>query len=404
MNRIQEILTRARYTLADPKAERWSDAQLLSYLDEAQKDLCRRAKMLRSEVTFNVLEGISEYTMPDDFLLLDLVLFNDRSLSLVGHAEIESRDCSWAEREGQPEAVIYDKQMRGKIRLYPVPQRSGRWLTKTRPTRVEDVSARIKQNFGCVSKVKFPSQIFQDYGVATSIKALWQFQEEADMPSVLEVDYKFKSDFGVVTKANLVLKSEVETPTWGITTSFQGVATDQLFGLVTDIKGADYAAIRFTDSYGVGTSILMTENYGYYTHFQGVGIVTDVCGAKVEDLGIINSISEISGSKVVFTGDFGLNSGLFLSTDTLRVFYLRKPKTLTSLESELEVDTSFDTALKFYVTGSALTSSINTGDRTFGASELQRYGELVAIAEKDDSKDFTRSSKVWYSEYNGGFR
>lgn len=402
MNRIEEIITRARYTLADPKAERWSDAQLLSYLDEGQKDLCRRAKLLRSETSFNVLEGVNEYSMPDDFLLLDSVFYNDRSLSMVGHLELESRDANWTTREGRPEAVIFDKQMRGKLRLYPVPERSGRWLTKTKPTRVEDVSARIKQNFGCVAGVKFPSQIFQDFGVTTSIKAFWQFQEVADMPSVVEVEYQFKSDFGVATAASLVLKSEIEIPTWGIATSFQGVAFDELFGLVTDIKSADYAAVRFTDTYGVGTDLALTENYGYYTYFSGVGLVTDVCGAKTEDLGIINAISPVEGSEIVFAGDFGLNSGLLLSTDVLRVLYLRKPKTINSLDSELEVDTSFDAALKFYVTGSALTSSINTGDRAFGKEEFARYYELVAIAEQDDAKDFTRSSKVWYSEYNGG--
>lgn len=404
MNRIEEILTRARYTLADQKAERWSDEQLLSYLDEAQKDLCRRAKLLRSEVVFDVLEGVNEFTMPEDFLLLDLVLFNDKCLALMGHAELEARDSLWNTRVGMPNAVIYDKQMRGKIKLYPIPEKSGRWMTQVVPSRVEDVSARIKQNFGCVTGVKLPSQIFQDYGVATSVKALWQFQEEADMPSVIEVDYKFQSDFGVVTKASLVLKSEVEFPTWGIITSFQGIATESLFGLVTDVKGVDYAAIRFTDTYGEGTDLLMTENYGYYTHFQSVGVVSDVCGAKVEDFGVINSVSAIADANVVFRGDFGLNSGLYLSTDVLSVYYLRKPKTIDSLDSELEVDSSFDAALKFYVTGSALTSSINSGDRAFGANEFARYAELAAIAEKDDSKDFTRSSKVWYSEYNGGFK
>lgn len=402
MNRIEEIITRARYTLADPKGERWSDEQLLSYLDEAQKDLCRRAKLLRSEVVFDVLAGVNEFEMPEDFLLLDLVLFNDRSLNMKGHVELEKHDPSWATRVGAPTTVIFDKQMRGKIRLYPIPEKSGRWLTQVRPTRVEDESARIKQNFGCIAGVKFPSQIFQDFGVASSIKALWQFSEEGDMPSVIEVDYKFSSDFGVTTKASLILKSEVEFPTWGIITSFQDVATDELFGLVTNIKGVDYASIRFTDTYGDGTDLVMTENYGYYTHFSSLGIVTDVCGTALGDYGIINSVSAIAGSSIVFRGDYGLNSGLYLSTDVLKVFYLRKPKTIDSLDSELETDSSFDAALKFYVTGSALTSSINTGDRAFGQEEFSRYIELAGIAEKDDSKDFTRSSKVWYSDYNGG--
>lgn len=402
MNRVREIILRARYTLADPKGERWSDEQLLSYLDEAQKDLCRRAKLLRSEVVFDVLEGMNEFEMPEDFLLLDLVLFNDRSLYLKGHTELEKHDAKWTTRVGAPNTVIFDKQMRGKLRLYPIPEKSGRWLVQTKPTRVEDETARIKQNFGCIVGVKTPSQIFQDFGVASSIKALWQFSEEGVMPSVTEVDYKFNSDFGVTTKASLILKANVEFPSWGITTSFQGVATDKLFGLMTDIKGVDYAAIRFTDSYGVGTNLVMTENYGYYTHFPALGIVTDVCGAKISDYGIINSVSAIANSTIVFKGDFGLNSGLFLSKDVLKVFYLRKPKQLDSMESKLEVDSSFDAALKFYVTGSALTSSINSGDRAFGKEEFVRYFELAGFAEKDDSKDFTRSSKVWYSDYNGG--
>jgi len=62
--RVEEILIRARDTLADPLKERWDDARLLRLLDEGYKTLTAKAKLLRSKVDIPLAVGVSEYSLP----------------------------------------------------------------------------------------------------------------------------------------------------------------------------------------------------------------------------------------------------------------------------------------------------------------------------------------------------
>lgn len=402
MNRIREILVRARDTLADPKGDKWTDAELLRLLDEAQKDLCRRAKLLRSEVTFNVKAGEAFYSLPDDFMFLDSAYLNDKALLLKGHAELD-KDGDWQNREGNPYAIVFDKQLRGKFRLYPTPNSVDVWAIRNTPVRVTEENARIRENFGVVTGVEFPNRITSDFGVTTAVRALWQYQEdETAMPQVVQVDYNFSQSMGVATGAKIILKADIDMNPWGVITDFDGVASSDPWGIVTSIDGWPYADVRFNDTWGVAADNIFVEPLGYYKHFMDVGMVTDVCGAHVPDLGLISAVSMIPNVKMEVEKDFGMITGLKVITDTLKCLYIRRPKTLEDLDSELEVDESMDAALKFYVTGRALTNSVDVQNRAFGNEEMARYYELTSFAQTDDSKDFTRSSKVWYSNYNGG--
>jgi len=66
MTRIDNILTRARDTLADPFKERFSDERLLRLIDDAQKYLVLKAQSIRSKTTVPIIPGVSTYTLPDD--------------------------------------------------------------------------------------------------------------------------------------------------------------------------------------------------------------------------------------------------------------------------------------------------------------------------------------------------
>ena len=58
MSRISSIIIRTRDTLADPEGDRWSDERLLRLIDEAQKDICRRAKLLRTKKNIPIINGV----------------------------------------------------------------------------------------------------------------------------------------------------------------------------------------------------------------------------------------------------------------------------------------------------------------------------------------------------------
>lgn len=59
-----DVILRARDTLADPTANRWSDALLLRLLDEAQTTICFRAKVLKETRSLVVTSEQDTYSLP----------------------------------------------------------------------------------------------------------------------------------------------------------------------------------------------------------------------------------------------------------------------------------------------------------------------------------------------------
>ena len=91
-------------------------------------------------------------------------------------------------------------------------------------------------------------------------------------------------------------------------------------------------------------------------------------------------------------------------TDTkLTVYYIKKPNTITSVDDELEIDDTFDAALKYYIVGKALRDDMDTMNRTIGNEELQFYIRELEEAIKDDMHDFVRAGKVYRTHYIGAF-
>ena len=75
MNRIENIILRVRDTLADHNGDRWPTDRLIRLIDEAQKDICRKAKLLRKKATLSVYDNQGTYKLPDDAMLLDRILY-----------------------------------------------------------------------------------------------------------------------------------------------------------------------------------------------------------------------------------------------------------------------------------------------------------------------------------------
>ena len=144
--RIENILTRARDTLADPTAQRWSDDRLLRILDEGHKDLAKQTKILKSQQTILVEFGVHTYTLPENLWLITRAAYADKELDLVSydsmdkrardeHSNSKSQDSdargssnsyehtsTWPLDEGSEiTALVYDNRNLGEIRVYPIP-------------------------------------------------------------------------------------------------------------------------------------------------------------------------------------------------------------------------------------------------------------------------------------------
>jgi len=142
--RIENILLRARDTLADPQGERWSDARLIRLLDEGQQDVAKHTKILKGEVDLLVNIDQAIYDLPSDVWLLTRAAYNNCKIDFYSHSQLDhlvktqalaqdysndhtyySNDTSvsscWETDTGSKvEALVYDRRNMEQIRIYPI--------------------------------------------------------------------------------------------------------------------------------------------------------------------------------------------------------------------------------------------------------------------------------------------
>lgn len=404
MTRVEKILTRARDTLGDPDKTRWSDERLLRLLDEGQKDLCRRAKLLRAKAEFIVFDGKGYYDMPEDFLLLDKVTINDMPVPLIGHTDLDHKVAKWETLTGAVQNVVFDKQLRGKIRLFPIPDYKNGNILQVVPSYNSYLYGKVREPYGVIANMAQASQFTgSQYGVTTSITGIFQWQEDFDLPRVVVKDYKMSSRYGVTSQ--IIIDSTPDytvDPEFGCVTSITGFSSD-VYGAITDVQGTDYN-IQFTSVTGEGVAFNIFENFGYFTHFKNRGDITDWCDGKLNSpYGYTADIESLDRKDVVFESAFGLATSITYIRNNMVVFYIKKPKDITKLDSVIEVDDAFDTALKYYVVGMAFRDDVDTQNRALGSEELSLYERELQTAIREDTLDFTHNNNVQYEvKYNGG--
>ena len=352
MSRISDILIRARDTLADPTGQRWSDERLLRLIDEAQKDICRRAKLLRTKQDIGIYNGKATYDLPDDLLLLDRILLKGKVLPLQSHLQLDKKSDNWEEDKGYPVLAIYDKQSRKKIKLYPIPDNLGADIyIFSNPGYFEDIKY-IQDNFGVVTSAELGDSLSSDYGITTDVDFIdYVFNTcDTDCDPYYLLDADMNSDYGIMTELTTELKETGEhDPDFGIVVAIEGLSQNSDYGVLTSLSQDGITIENFNSEYGVTTEV--TETF-----------------------------------------------------DSLTVYYLRKPKTIASIDDELDIDDIYDSAIKYYIVGKALRDDMDTQNRTVGNEELKFYDRELAEAIKDDVMDFTRNSNKQYEfNYQGAF-
>ncbi len=160
MDRISDIITRVRDTLADPSGDRWSDERLLRLLDEAQKDICRHSNILKGIIKLPVYTGTPFFTLPEDLISLNRVLFDNKKLDFKSYTEMDETISNWEQETGTPKIVIFDKDNRQRIRLYPYPD------TFSLETEIE-----LSSLFGVVTGV-YENPPTSNFGISTQFGVL----------------------------------------------------------------------------------------------------------------------------------------------------------------------------------------------------------------------------------------
>jgi len=229
--RIVSILTRVRDTLADPNKERWSDERLLRLLDEAQQDVAKQSKLLKSTYDLSLVIGQAEYTLPDNLWLIVRATFDDYEIPLKSYDNMSEQSrkialnrpsqygvertngysvnldssyarYNWEVAEGSTiEALIFDNRDVQSIRVYPIPDAS-----------IAESSYTF-ENAGTVSYVGDEllgvSTSITDYSANSIYGVITSLYEPAIANEI------FNSVYGVVTG---ITESEVVVKIWYIKT------------------------------------------------------------------------------------------------------------------------------------------------------------------------------------------
>lgn len=342
MTRVENILLRARDTLADTKKERWSDERLLRLVDEGQLDICMRAKLLRETYSTPVIDGKAEYKLPDDLLYLDRVLYNGSRIEMVGHTQLDREKGSWEKDKGEPYYVVFDKQNRGHLRLYPIPHIAKPYEEGEKPSFNENTSFGLNTSKGVCVRGSSTDKFSSPYGIVTHM--WWLVPDRAtnaDRVSVRRVPFFQFQKYGCVTKI--------------------------MYGDLNTLKPKGVGAIQWIEGYKSRGS---------------KGIVTQV----------------IDGDKTIKSSSpYGMVTGIARSNAKLEINYLRRPAPIISINSELNIDDIFDKALKFYVTSAALKDDMDTQNLQVANTEFSYYERELNIAIGDDMKDFTRNNSKQFN-------
>lgn len=123
MSRVDDIITRARDSLADEAQTRWSRSRLLRLIDEAQKDLATKALLLRKKVQVKITAQINEYSLPaDSYMLSRVVPADGEALPIVSHDVMDDLHNSWETDTGaRVTKIVFDKVNPGIFKVYPIP-------------------------------------------------------------------------------------------------------------------------------------------------------------------------------------------------------------------------------------------------------------------------------------------
>lgn len=118
------LITDVRVLSRDPSSTgraRFTDAQILDFLNEAQRDTIGATLCIRKEYSFDTSSGTVYYSLPSDFMQIDRVLADSERLEEKSPAKLDQSNSEWETEIGEPINFFINFSSRAKIGFYPYP-------------------------------------------------------------------------------------------------------------------------------------------------------------------------------------------------------------------------------------------------------------------------------------------
>lgn len=119
-----QLVSTARDLARDPSATgraRFTDAQILDFINEGQRDTIGATLCIRREYSFDTSSASSYYALPSDFMQIDRVLSDNQRLEEKSPAKLDQTSSEWETETGSPQNYYINFASRTKIGIYPYP-------------------------------------------------------------------------------------------------------------------------------------------------------------------------------------------------------------------------------------------------------------------------------------------
>lgn len=216
MSRLKAVITDARHTLGDIRAERWSDYRLLSLCSDGQAQIAKETKVLKGTFMLGLVNNKFLYKLPKNVYLIERASFQNSVIDLVTY---DGMDQYLANQQNYPRQRI------------PQEYRMGTFIDTPRAAWEDDTADQISalvydlRNMDAIRVYPTPiDQAETQYDIVTEDSPPF-FGSDGLGVTVELREYTFNSPFGVVTA--------IYDPTKGPT------EFNSLFGVIGDIADSD---------------------------------------------------------------------------------------------------------------------------------------------------------------------
>jgi len=123
-----QLTSDARILARDPSATgrpRFSDAQILDLLNEAQRDAIADTLCILKSYSFDTAVNTTYYAMPSDYIAVNRLLSDDQKLDEKSPAKLDLASKEWETQEGEVQNFFVHFASRTKLGFYPVPDVAG---------------------------------------------------------------------------------------------------------------------------------------------------------------------------------------------------------------------------------------------------------------------------------------
>jgi len=100
---------------------RFSDSEVLNFLNEGQREVIARTKCIERSYTFQLVTGTTYYSQPSDFLTVRRVTRGNLVLSELTPAALDGRSRGWETATGKPTYYFTNFSSRGLVGFSPFP-------------------------------------------------------------------------------------------------------------------------------------------------------------------------------------------------------------------------------------------------------------------------------------------